>query len=80
MPVSLRQPVAESQRSAVFDPPLPLTVKTEPEEGKAVIRDMTQKLYMIARLLQPIMPATSDALKLAILANKKPANLFPRKE
>ena len=55
-------------------------VKTDPEAGKAMIAGMTKRLYTIARLLQPIIPATSDALKAAILANKKPTNLFPRKE
>lgn len=55
-------------------------VKTDPEAGKAMIADMVLRLYTIARLLQPIIPATSDALKQAILINKKPTNLFPRKE
>lgn len=55
-------------------------VKTDPEAGKAMIADMVVRLYAIARLLQPITPATSDAIKQAILTNKKPANLFPRKE
>jgi methionyl-tRNA synthetase len=55
-------------------------VKTEPEKGRAMIAECVLELYAIARLLQPIMPATSDALKAAILANKKPENLFPRKE
>jgi methionyl-tRNA synthetase len=55
-------------------------VKTEPEKGRAMIAECVLELYAIARLLQPIMPKTSDALKAAILANKKPENLFPRKE
>ncbi|MFZ2886299.1 MAG: methionine--tRNA ligase [Minisyncoccia bacterium] len=55
-------------------------VKEDPEKGKTMIAGMAARLFVIARLLQPIMPATSDALKAAILANKKPANLFPRKE
>lgn len=55
-------------------------VKTEPEKGKAIIAVCMLELYRIARLLQPIMPHTSDSLKAAILANKKPENLFPRKE
>jgi hypothetical protein len=45
-----------------------------------MIARMTERLYTIARLLQPIIPTTSDTLKAAILANKKPENLFPRKE
>ncbi len=55
-------------------------VKEDPEKGKAMIAAMTARLYVIARLLQPIIPTTSNALKAAILANKKPENLFPRKE
>ncbi len=55
-------------------------VKTDLEKGREMIASMVIRLYEIARLLQPIMPATSDAIKEAILANKKPANLFPRKE
>jgi methionyl-tRNA synthetase len=55
-------------------------VKTDPDAGRAMIASMATRLYEIARLLQPLMPTTSDALKAAILANKKPENLFPRKE
>ncbi|MEN9413659.1 MAG: hypothetical protein RLZZ342_746 [Candidatus Parcubacteria bacterium] len=55
-------------------------VKTEPEKGKAIITECVLELYAIARLLQPLMPSTSDTLKAAVLANKKPENLFPRKE
>ncbi len=55
-------------------------VKTDPESGKRMIAECASELYMIARLLQPFMPATSDAIKVAVLSNKKPANLFPRKE
>ena len=55
-------------------------VKENAERGRAMIAEMTAEVYAIARLLQPIMPATSDAIKAAVLANRKPANLFPRKE
>lgn len=57
-----------------------VVVKEDPVKGKAMIAAMLARLYVIARLLQPIIPATSNTLKAAILANKKPANLFPRKE
>lgn len=53
-------------------------VKTDPEKGKAMIADAAREVYAIARLLQPFMPATSDAIKAAVLANAKPQNLFPR--
>lgn len=55
-------------------------VKEDLERGRAIIAECMSELYGIARLLQPFMPQTSDALKAAILANKKPENLFPRKE
>lgn len=55
-------------------------VKEDAEKGKAMITDMLHKLATIAFLLQPIMPTTSEAIAAAIQANKKPANLFPRKD
>ena len=55
-------------------------VKTDPTTGRRMIAEMCAELYAIARLIRPFMPVTSNALKTAILANKKPENLFPRKE
>jgi len=55
-------------------------VKTDPEKGKALIRALTQELYLIARMINPYMPATNKIIKEAIVANKKPGNLFLRKE
>ncbi len=55
-------------------------VKTDRARGQGMIRECLVELYLIARLIQPFMPKTSDAIKAAILANKKPENLFPRKE
>lgn len=57
-----------------------VVVKTDPAEGKRIITECVIELHRIAALLQPFMPATSDALMQAIRENKKPANLFPRKE
>lgn len=54
-------------------------VKEDPEKGKEMIARMLMRLYVIARLLQPLIPQTSNAIKAAILSNKKPENLFPRK-
>lgn len=53
-------------------------VKTDPEKGMAIIAELAEEVYRIADLLQPFMPATSDAVKEAVLANRKPENLFPR--
>ena len=55
-------------------------VKEDAERGRSMIAELATELYLIARLLQPFMPSTSDAIKAAVLANKKPDNLFPRKE
>jgi methionyl-tRNA synthetase len=55
-------------------------VKTDPEAAKKIIFELTQELYLIVRMLYPVMPETNRILKEAIVANKKPENLFPRKE
>ncbi|HVV38723.1 MAG TPA: methionine--tRNA ligase [Candidatus Paceibacterota bacterium] len=55
-------------------------VKDKPEEGKKLIFALTQELYIIVRMLNPFMPETNRILKEAIVANKKPENLFPRKD
>lgn len=55
-------------------------VKTDPEAGKRLIAELAIELYGIARLLNPFMPTTSGTIKAAVLANKKPDNLFARKE
>ncbi len=55
-------------------------VKTNPETGKSLIAELAVELYIIARLLNPIMPTTCEAIKAAVLANKKPENLFARKD
>lgn len=53
-------------------------VKTDPEDGKALIAKQVAELYGIARLLAPTMPQTCETIKQAILSNKKPENLFVR--
>ena len=53
-------------------------VKSDPEEGKRIIKELALELYNIGRLLNPLMPTTNVAIKEAVLANKKPENLFPR--
>ena len=55
-------------------------VKTDPQRGKDMIFELTQELYMIARMLNPFMPETSQKIKEGIVANKKPENLFARKD
>lgn len=55
-------------------------IKTSPDAGKQLIAELATELYLVARMLNPFMPETNAKLKEAILANKKPENLFPRKE
>ncbi|HVU80347.1 MAG TPA: methionine--tRNA ligase [Candidatus Paceibacterota bacterium] len=55
-------------------------VKTDVEAGKNLITELTQELYLVARMLNPFMPETNAKLKQAILDNKKPENLFPRRD
>lgn len=53
-------------------------VKTDPQAGKSLIAELATELYQIGRLLNPLLPATNELIKAAVLANKKPENLFPR--
>jgi methionyl-tRNA synthetase len=55
-------------------------VKTNPEKGRELIAGLVRELAAIDLLLEPIMPTTSRKIIEAIMANKKPENLFPRKE
>ncbi len=55
-------------------------VKEDPEKGRALIADLAVRLYTIGRMLNPLMPATSQIIKDAVKANKKPENMFSRKE
>ncbi len=53
-------------------------IKSDPKKGKALIAELVADLYHIVRLLHPVMPGTHEKIKAAILANKKPENLFNR--
>ncbi|MBI2610579.1 methionine--tRNA ligase [Candidatus Kaiserbacteria bacterium] len=55
-------------------------VKTDPERGKKLIEELVRELAAIDLMLEPFIPKTSKAIIDAIVANTKPANLFPRKE
>lgn len=55
-------------------------IKVDQKKGKELINDLRIELLMIARRLKPFMPATSDIIHDAVMANKKPENLFPRKD
>jgi methionyl-tRNA synthetase len=55
-------------------------VKSDPEKARGIISDGVRLLWNLNLGLQIFMPRTSAKLKEAILENKKPENLFPRKE
>lgn len=55
-------------------------IKVDKEKGIEMIRHLLNNLYVIGRLLNPIMPETSTIIKTSILQNKKPENLFVRLE
>lgn len=53
-------------------------IKTDVEKGKALISELVVEFYGIAALLEPFLPATSEKIKEAVKANRKPDTLFPR--
>lgn len=53
-------------------------VKTDKEAGQKIIAELAHDLYLIGRMLFPIMPETNKIIKEAVLTNKKPENLFNR--
>ncbi|PIP68894.1 methionine--tRNA ligase [Candidatus Nomurabacteria bacterium CG_4_9_14_0_2_um_filter_32_10] len=56
-------------------------IKINEEQGKKLISELVLELYIIARMLNPIMPETNEKLKKLIRENKKPESpLFLRKE
>ncbi|OGC84407.1 hypothetical protein A3F55_00305 [Candidatus Adlerbacteria bacterium RIFCSPHIGHO2_12_FULL_53_18] len=55
-------------------------VKTDAEAGKKLIVELVKELAAIDLLLEPLVPETSKKIIDAIVANKKPETLFPRKE
>lgn len=55
-------------------------IKTDAVAGKKIIEELVHELAAIDLLLEPLMPQTSKKIIEAIVANKKPENLFPRKD
>ena len=55
-------------------------VKEDKQRGAEMIVKMVKHLAWIAKAIEPFMPETSATILAAVLANKKPTNLFPRKE
>lgn len=53
-------------------------IKEDKAAAIEMIKELVSDLYLIARLLYPIMPETNKIIKQAVLDNKKPDNLFLR--
>jgi methionyl-tRNA synthetase len=53
-------------------------VKTDPDRGRELIRELVVELAHIAERLSPIMPDTSATILRAVSSNTKPVNLFAR--
>jgi methionyl-tRNA synthetase len=56
-------------------------IKNESEKAKSQIKYLLEEVYGIAKLIEPIMPETSEKIKKALVENKMPDTpLFPRKD
>lgn len=56
-------------------------VKTDLDAGKKMIAELVKRLYVVASMLDPIMPETSSKIKELVKANKTPEKpLFLRKD
>jgi methionyl-tRNA synthetase len=56
-------------------------VKTDPERGKSIIKNLVQELYKISKYLEPFLPETSLKIQELIKLNKSPKEpMFLRKE
>lgn len=55
-------------------------VKSDSEKGKQIIAELVVDLARIDVMLEPIMQSSARKIWVAIQENKKPENLFPRKE
>ncbi len=55
-------------------------IKTDPEKAREILRELVAGIYEIGQWLAPFLPATSETILGAISANKKPENLFSRKQ
>jgi len=56
-------------------------VKTDKELGQKMISELVSRLYVVAQMLEPILPETSNKIKVLIKENKTPDSpLFLRKE
>jgi len=55
-------------------------VKIDKDRAIEIIQELVHELYLIGRLLHPLLPEANVIIKEAVLQNKKPENLFKRLE
>ena len=55
-------------------------IKSDPEKGRELITNLVKELAAVDLLLEPFMPETSKKIIDSIIANKKPENLFARRD
>ncbi len=55
-------------------------IKTDPEHGRKLIEELVVALAEVCVMLEPVIPSSAQKIWTAIKENKKPENLFPRKE
>ncbi len=65
---------AEIQKTEPFK-----LIKTDKEKAISIIKELLSRLFVVGKMLHPIMPETSEKIRAAIKANKMPASLFVRK-
>ena len=74
------QKIAEADKMIQETQPFKL-IKTDKKRGEEIITDLVIRLYTIGRMLNPILPETSQKIKDLVKANKAPeAPLFLRKD
>ncbi|HVZ75682.1 MAG TPA: methionine--tRNA ligase [Candidatus Paceibacterota bacterium] len=55
-------------------------VKENKELGVQIITEFVKEVALIAKMIEPVMPSTSKKIIEAVLQNRKPENLFQRKD
>ena len=69
--------IGEMDERIAEDQPFKL-VKEDKEKAQGIIKELVHDLYIVGRMLHPIMPEANVIIKEAVLSNKKPENLFTR--
>ena len=54
-------------------------IKSDPEQAAAQLRELLEKLWLIARWLAPFLPQTSQKILFALEMGEELPPLFPRK-